>query len=105
MLLQLAQKVGIENEIMNYHSALRNSVEVQLLMAFLHYLKSHFERTTKIYNKVLIENKDFHGINIYIGLRYYKVVYYDVSLDILAFYPCFYPCSVNDLILKQRNLY
>jgi intraflagellar transport protein 56 len=63
LLFQLAQKVGDENEIMNYHSALTSSVEDQLCMAALHYLRSHFEEATEIYKKLLIENKDFHAIN------------------------------------------
>jgi intraflagellar transport protein 56 len=69
---------------MNYHSALTSTIEDQLCMAALHYLRSHFEEATEIYKKLLIENKDFHAINIYVALCYYKMDYYDVSLDILA---------------------
>ena len=49
--------MGDENEIMSYHGALSNSVEDQLCMAALHYLRSHFEEATEIYKKLLIENK------------------------------------------------
>lgn len=105
LLFQLAQKVGDENEIMNYHSALTNSVEDQLCMAALHYLRSHFEEATEIYKKLLIENKDFHAINIYVALCYYKMDYYDVSLDILAVYLGLYPDSVVGVNLKACNHY
>ena len=83
LLFQLAQKSGDENEIMSYHGALSNSIEDQLCMAALHYLRSHFEEATEIYKKLLIENKDYHAINIYVALCYYKMDYYDVSLEIL----------------------
>jgi len=71
---------------MSYHGSLTNTVEDQLCMAALHYLRSHFEEATEIYKKLLIENKDYHAINIYVALCYYKMDYYDVSLEILAVY-------------------
>jgi intraflagellar transport protein 56 len=101
----LAQKNGDENEIMNYHNALTSSIEDQLCMAGLHYLRSHFEEATEIYKKLLIENKDFHAINIYVALCYYKMDYYDVSLDILAVYLGLYPDSVVGVNLKACNHY
>jgi len=71
---------------MTYHGALTNSIEDQLCMAALHYLRSHFVEATDIYKKLLIENKDYHAINIYVALCYYKMDYYDVSLEILNVY-------------------
>lgn len=105
LLFQLAQKVGDENEIMKYHESLTNTIEDQLCMAALHYLRSHFEEATEIYKKLLIENKDFHAINIYVALCYYKMDYYDVSLDILAVYLGLYPDSVVGVNLKACNHY
>jgi intraflagellar transport protein 56 len=100
LLFQLAQKCGDENEIMSYHGALSNSIEDQLCMAALHYLRSHFEEATEIYKKLLIENKDYHAINIYVALCYYKMDYYDVSLEILAVYLGLYPDSIVGVNLK-----
>ena len=103
LLFQLAQKCGDENEIMSYHGALSNSIEDQLCMAALHYLRSHFEEATEIYKKLLIENKDYHAINIYVALCYYKMDYYDVSLEILAVYLGLYPDSIVGVNLKACN--
>jgi intraflagellar transport protein 56 len=103
LLFQLAQKVGDENEIMSYHGALSNSLEDQLCMAALHYLRSHFEEATEIYKKLLIENKDYHAINIYVALCYYKMDYYDVSLEILAVYLGLYSDSIVGVNLKACN--
>jgi intraflagellar transport protein 56 len=99
----LAQKTGDENEIMSYHAQLSSSVEDQLCMAALHYLRSHFEEATEIYKKLLIENKDYHAINIYVALCYYKMDYYDVSLEILAVYLGLYPDSIVGVNLKACN--
>ena len=105
LLFQLAQKLGDENEIMNLHGRLESSIEDQLCMAALHYLRSHFEEATEIYKKLLIENKDFHAINIYVALCYYKMDYYDVSLEILAVYLGLHPDSIVGVNLKACNHY
>ena len=105
LLFQLAQKLGDENEIMNYHTALSSSIEDQLCLAALHYLRSHYEEATEIYKKMLIENKDFHAINIYVALCYYKMGYYDVSLEILAVYLGLYKDSIIGVNLKACNHY
>ena len=103
LLFQLAQKLGDENDIMSLHARLSNSIEDQLCMAALHYLRSHFEEATEIYKKLLIENKDFHAINIYVALCYYKMDYYDVSLEILSVYLGLYPDSIVGVNLKACN--
>ena len=105
LLFQLAQKLGDENEIMNLHARLTSTIEDQLCMAALHYLRSHFEEATEIYKKLLIENKDYHAINIYVALCYYKMDYYDVSLEILAVYLSLYPDSIVSVNLKACNHY
>ena len=105
ILFHLAQKLGDEKEIMNIHSWLSNTVEDQLCMAALHYLRSHLEEATEIYKKLLIEQKDFHAINIYVALCYYKMDYYDVSLEILAVYLSLYPDSIVSVNLKACNHY
>jgi len=72
-------------------------------MAALHYLRSHFEEATEIYKKLLIENKDFNAINIYVALCYYKMDYYDVSLEILAVYLGIHADSIVAVNLKACN--
>lgn len=74
-------------------------------MAALHYLRSHFEEATEIYKKLLMENKDFHAVNIYVALCYYKMDYYDVSLEILAVYLGIYADSVVGVNLRACNHY
>ena len=72
-------------------------------MAALHYLRSHFEEATEIYKKLLIENKDCHAINIYVALCYYKMDYYDVSLEILNVYLNLYADSIVGVNLRACN--
>lgn len=105
LLFQLAHKLGEDGEIMALHSQLTSSVEDQLCMAALHYLRSHFEEATEIYKKLLMENKDLHAVNIYVALCYYKMDYYDVSLEILAVYLGLHPDSVVGVNLRACNHY
>ena len=72
-------------------------------MAALHYLRSHFEEATDIYKKLLIENRDYHAVNIYVALCYYKMDYYDVSLEILAVYLGLHADSIVGVNLKACN--
>jgi intraflagellar transport protein 56 len=57
-----------------------------LCLAAIHFLRSHFEEATEIYKKLLLENREFAAVNYYIALCYYKMDYYDVSLEILQSY-------------------
>lgn len=105
LLFQLAQKLGEESEIMTLHGKLTSSIEDQLCMAALHYLRSHFEEATEIYKKLLMENRDLHAVNIYVALCYYKMDYYDVSLEILAVYLGLHADSVVGVNLRACNHY
>lgn len=105
LMFHLSHKLGEENAIMNYHQQLTNSVEDELCIAALHYLRNHFEEATEIYKKLLLENRDFHALNVYVALCYYKLDYYDVSLEILAVYLGINPNSIVGVNLKACNHY
>jgi intraflagellar transport protein 56 len=79
-----------------------------LCIAAIHYLRGHFEEATEIYKKLLLENRDYLGINVYIALCYYKLDYYDVSNDILQVYKNQFPNSIiaqNLLACNQYQIY
>lgn len=43
-------------------------------------------KATDAYKKLLLENREYAAINVYIALCYYKLEYYDVSIEILTSY-------------------
>lgn len=94
-----------EENIMAYHSKLTNTVEDQLCLAALHYLRNHYEDATEIYKNLLLDKRDFHALNVYVALCYYKLDYYDVSLEILAVYLGIHPNSITGVNLKACNHY
>lgn len=67
---------------MTYHHKLSESTADQLCLAAIHFLRSHFEEATDIYKKLLLENREYLAINVYVALCYYKMDYYDVSLGV-----------------------
>ena len=78
-------------------------VEDQLSLAAIHYLRSHFQEATDIYKRLLLENRDDLALNVYVAMCYYKLDYYDVSLEILAVYLQAHPDSAIAVNLKACN--
>ena len=85
-MFHLAQKKNDEKNLMTYHHKISESIEDQLCLAAIHYLRSHYEEATEIYKRLLLENREFVAINLYVALCYYKMDYFDVSLEILNYY-------------------
>ena len=61
-------------------------IKDQLTLAAIHYLRGHYEESTEIYKKLLLESRKYEATNVYIALCYYKMEYFDVSLEILSGY-------------------
>jgi intraflagellar transport protein 56 len=90
---------------MTMHQKLQNTIEDQMSLAALHFLRSHYQEATEIYKKLLLENREFLALNVYIALCYYRLDYYDVSLEVLNGYLGTHPDSAVALNLKACNHY
>ena len=86
LLFHLAHRLNDENKLMMYHQKLCDTTPDQLSLASIHYLRNHFQEATDIYKRLLLENREYLALNVYVALCYYKLDYYDVSLEILAAY-------------------
>lgn len=80
-------------------------VEDELYMAALHFYRNQFQEAIDIYKKVLLENKNYLALNVYIALCYYKLDYYDVSQEMLALYQAKHSDSIMAGNLKACNNY
>lgn len=85
-MFHIAHKKSDEKNLMTFHHKLQETTEDQLSLAAIHFLRGHFEEATDIYKKLLLENREYLAINLYVALCYYKLDYYDVSLEILNSY-------------------
>ena len=99
----LSHRQNDENKLMSHHQKLNDTTLDQLSLASIHYLRNHFQEATDIYKRLLLENRDYTALNCYVALCYYKLDYYDVSLEILAAYLQAHPDSAMALNLKACN--
>ncbi|KAK0096538.1 hypothetical protein PV326_005194 [Microctonus aethiopoides] len=103
LLLHLAHKIGDEEKLKIYHEKLNDIIEDQLCLASIHYLRAHYQEAIDIYKKILLENRDYLALNVYVALCYYKLDYYDVAQEVLQVYLQKYPNSAIATNLKACN--
>jgi intraflagellar transport protein 56 len=103
LLFHIAHKQNDEKKLMVYHQQLSDTTEDQLSLAAIHYLRNHYQEATDIYKRLLLENRDDVALNVYVAMCYYKLDYYDVSLEILAVYLQSFPDSAVAINLKACN--
>jgi intraflagellar transport protein 56 len=105
MLFHTAHKRNDENAMMTQHQKLTDTVEDQLCLAAIQYLRSHFQEATDIYKRLLVEHREHWALNVYIALCYYKLDYHDVALEILQTYLANDPQSITAVNLKACSHY
>lgn len=103
ILFHCAHKLGDEDKLLVYHQQLTDSKEDQLSLAAIHYFRNHFQEATDIYKRLLLENRDDIALNVYVAMCYYKLDYYDVSLEIMQAYLQAFPDSVVAVNVKACN--
>ncbi|XP_076455772.1 intraflagellar transport protein 56-like isoform X3 [Babylonia areolata] len=99
----LSHKFGDERKLMSHHQNLQDIIEDQLTLASIHYLRSHYQEAIDIYKRILLDNRDYLALNVYVALCYYKLDYYDVSQEVLAVYLQQFQDSAVALNLKACN--
>lgn len=88
---------------MFYHQKLQDTTEDQLSLASIHYLRSHYQEAIDVYKRILLDNREFLALNVYVALCYYKLDYYDVSQEVLNVYLQANPTSPIAANLKACN--
>ncbi|XP_038065557.1 intraflagellar transport protein 56-like isoform X2 [Patiria miniata] len=103
LLFHLSQKFNDEKKLMSHHQNLQDIIQDQLSLASIHYLRSHYQEAIDIYKRILLDNRDYLALNVYVALCYYKLDYYDVSQEVLAVYLQHFNDSAIALNLKACN--
>lgn len=86
LMFHIAHKQNDESKLLEYHQKLTDNQKDSLSLAAIHYLRNHFQEAIEIYKRLLLENRDDLALNVYVAMCYYKLDYYDVSLEILGVY-------------------
>jgi tetratricopeptide (TPR) repeat protein len=76
---------------------------LQLSLASIHYMRSHYQEAIDIYKRLLLERREYIALHAYVALCYYKLDYYDVSQEVLQSYLQAVPDSATALNLKACN--
>jgi intraflagellar transport protein 56 len=90
LLYHCAHKLGRETALLAGNAALAKSprAEDALCLAAMHVARAHYQEAQDVYKKLLLEkeHKDSAALHFYIALCYYKLDYFDVSLEVLGSY-------------------
>ncbi|NXG58068.1 IFT56 protein, partial [Hemiprocne comata] len=105
LLFHLAHKFNDEKKLMSSHQNLQDVTEDQLSLASIHYMRTHYQEAIDIYKRILLANREYLALNVYVALCYYKLDYYDVSQEVLAVYLQQVPDSTIALNLKACNYF
>lgn len=107
LLYHVAQKKGDENTVMAYHYKLTDSLEDQMCLAAIHYLRAYYEDALEVYKKLSLDErgKSANAANVYIGLCFYKQDEFELSNQSLQTYLNDHPDSVFATNLKACNSY
>mmetsp|Transcript_9504 Transcript_9504/g.35258 ORF Transcript_9504/g.35258 Transcript_9504/m.35258 type:complete len:622 (-) Transcript_9504:131-1996(-) len=105
LLFHSSDKLQAENDVLKYHQEIQNTVEDQMSLAAMHYMRNHIPEATDIYKRILADNHEYSALNIYIALCYYRL-YDDMSehvQEIIDSYLRKDPFSATALNLKACN--
>lgn len=88
LLYHCAHKLGKESALLAGHSSLSKAgagAEDTLCLAAMHVARTHYQDAADAYKKLLLDkdHKDSSALHFYIALCYYRLDYYDTSLEIL----------------------
>eukprot|EP00727_Mastigamoeba_balamuthi_P005840 m51a1_g1876 putative tetratricopeptide repeat protein 26 (579) ;mRNA; f:677870-679968 len=104
LMFHLAHKFNDEQRLMQHHQKLQDgSIEDQLCLASIHYLRSHYQEAIDVYKRFLLDHKEYLALNVYVALCYYKLDYFDVSHEVLNAYLQAHPDSALAINLKACN--
>ncbi|KAG0570720.1 hypothetical protein KC19_6G183100 [Ceratodon purpureus] len=105
ILLHVAHRQNDEKKLLEYHNGLGESHEDQLSLASIHFLRTQYQEAIDIYKKLLLNNRDWLALNVFVALCYCNMDYYDVSLEILDVYLQVHPDSPLAVNVKACNNY
>ncbi|KAK7200218.1 putative intraflagellar transport protein C3 [Novymonas esmeraldas] len=105
LMLHLAQKAHNEEKLMVYHSKLQDTVEDQLSLAAAQYIRNHYTEAIEAYKPILAQTREYKALNVYVAMCYFKLDYYEVSVNVLNVYLQTYTSSAVAINLKAANHY
>jgi len=79
LLFHISHQLNDEQELFSAHSKLVGTLENQLSLAAIHYMRSHYQEAIEIYQKILQEHEDYLALNVYISMCQFKLDKFEES--------------------------
>ena len=86
LIFHIAHQTNDEQELFQAHSQLIGTLENQLSLAAIHYMRSHYQDAIEIYQRLLLEHPDFLALNVYIAMCQFKLEQYEESNEAVDIY-------------------
>lgn len=78
VLFHAAHKLDQEEKVLNYHSKLEDTLENQLSLGSIHFMRSHYTEAIQLYKNLFDSNQKCVAIYVYLALCYYKLEEYEL---------------------------
>ena len=106
ILFHVADKLQKEDLVNQCHKKLNdNNIEDQLSLAAMHFSRNQVQAAVNIYKNILMEDSSFEALQIYVALCYFKLDFFDISLEVLSSYLQKHPDSPTALNLRACNIF
>ena len=79
LIFHIAQQTNNEQELFQAHSQLVGTMENQLSLAAIHYMRANYEDAIDIYRRILQQHPDYLALNVYIAMCQFKLDQFEES--------------------------
>jgi intraflagellar transport protein 56 len=86
LLFHIAHQMNDEQGLYQAHSELVGTLENQLSLAAIHYMRSHYQEAIEIYQRLLVQRPEFLALNVYIAMCQFKLEQYEESNEAVDLY-------------------
>jgi intraflagellar transport protein 56 len=101
LIFHIAHQTNDEQELFQAHSNLVGTLENQLSLAAIHYMRTHYQEAIEIYQRLLMQHPEFLALNVYIAMCQFKLEQFDESNEAVDLYLGEYSDSAVALNLKS----
>jgi intraflagellar transport protein 56 len=86
LLFHIAKQMNDEQAMYQAHSDLVSTLENQLSLGAIHYMRSHYQEAIEVYQRLLVEHPDYVALHVYIAMCQFKLEQYQESNETVDMY-------------------
>jgi intraflagellar transport protein 56 len=86
LVFHIAHQTNDEQELFQAHSQLVGTLENQLALAAIHYLRCAYQDAIEIYQRLLMQNSEYLALNVYIAMCQFKIDQFEESNEAVDLY-------------------